>query len=94
MVAALVLNWSLISLTHLKSRRAMVLAGETLVFKSFWFPVSNWICLAFMAMILVILAMTPGLSASVWLVPIWLLLMWAGYAVKRRRAGAVAHATR
>ncbi|MGA3248691.1 MAG: aromatic amino acid transporter AroP, partial [Paraburkholderia sp.] len=52
------------------------------------------ICLAFMAMILVILAMTPGLSASVWLVPVWLLAMWAGYAVKRRRAGAVVHATR
>jgi aromatic amino acid transport protein AroP len=91
-VAALVLNWSLISLTHLKSRKAMVAAGQTLVFRSFWFPVSNWICLAFMAMVLVILAMTPGLSVSVWLVPVWLLAMWAGYVVKRRRAGAV-HAT-
>jgi aromatic amino acid transport protein AroP len=93
-VAALVLNWSLISLTHLKSRKAMVAAGQTLVFKSFWFPVSNWICLAFMAMILVILAMTPGLSASVWLVPVWLLVMWVGYVVKRRRAGAGVGATR
>jgi aromatic amino acid transport protein AroP len=93
-VAALVLNWALISLTHLKSRKAMMQAGETLVFKSFWFPVSNWICLAFMAMILVILAMTPGLSVSVWLVPVWLLAMWVGYVVKRRRAGAVVHATR
>ena len=87
-VAALVLNWALISLTHLKSRRAMVAAGETLVFKSFWFPVSNWICLAFMALILVILAMTPGLSVSVLLVPLWLVVMWAGYAFKRRRAAA------
>ncbi|SED95531.1 aromatic amino acid:proton symporter, AAT family [Burkholderia sp. WP9] len=85
-VAALVLNWALISLTHLKSRKAMVAAGETLVFKSFWFPVSNWICLAFMALILVILAMTPGLSVSVWLVPAWLMVMWAGYVFKRRRA--------
>jgi aromatic amino acid transport protein AroP len=85
-VAALVLNWALISLTHLKSRKAMVAAGETLVFKSFWFPVSNWICLAFMALILVILAMTPGLSVSVWLVPAWLVVMWGGYVFKRRRA--------
>jgi aromatic amino acid transport protein AroP len=38
-VAALVLNWSLISLTHLKSRRAMVAQGETLVFKSLWFRI-------------------------------------------------------
>jgi aromatic amino acid transport protein AroP len=66
----------------------MMAAGETLVFRSFWFPVSNWICLAFMALILVILAMTPGLSVSVWLVPVWLVLMWLGYVIKRRREGA------
>jgi aromatic amino acid transport protein AroP len=91
-VAALVLNWALISLTHLKSRKAMVREGRTLVFKSFWFPVSNWICLAFMAMVLVILVMTPGLAISVWLVPVWLLVMWAGYAAKRRSAAALMRA--
>jgi aromatic amino acid transport protein AroP len=89
-VAALVLNWALISLTHLKARRAMVAQGRPLVFRSLWFPVSNWICLAFMAMILVILAMTPGLSVSVWLVPVWLVVMWGGYRLKRRRAAYAA----
>jgi len=39
-----------------------------------------------MAMILVILAMTPGVSASVWLVSAWLVVMWGGYMFKRRRA--------
>ncbi|WP_153099611.1 amino acid permease [Paraburkholderia hayleyella] len=82
-VAALVLNWALISLTHLKSRRAMEAEGQTLVFKSFWFPVSNWICLAFMVMILVILILTPGLWISAGLVPVWLLLMWGCYKLKR-----------
>lgn len=85
-VAALVLNWALISLTHLKSRKAMLAQGRTLVFRSFWFPLSNWICLAFMAMIVVILATTPELSVSVWLMPIWLTIMWTGYAMKRRFA--------
>jgi len=83
-VAALVLNWALISLTHLKSRAAMVREGQTLVFRSLWFPVSNWVCLAFMAVILVILAMTPGLNVSVVLMPVWLVVMWGGYWVKRR----------
>jgi aromatic amino acid transport protein AroP len=92
-VAALVINWSLISLTHLKSRRAMVQAGETLVFKSLWYPLSNWICLAFMAMILVILVMTPGLAVSVLLVPVWLILMWAGYVAKRRSAAKLVRAS-
>ncbi|BCL77046.1 aromatic amino acid transporter AroP [Jeongeupia sp. HS-3] len=90
-VAALVLNWALISLTHFKFRKAMVAQGEKLVFKSFWYPLSNWICLAFMAMIIVILAMTPGMSVSVWLVPVWLLLMWAGYVWKQRKAAQAKH---
>jgi aromatic amino acid transport protein AroP len=30
--------------------------------------------------------MTPGLSVSVWLVPVWLVVMWGGYVFKRRRA--------
>ncbi|WP_432722717.1 amino acid permease [Jeongeupia wiesaeckerbachi] len=87
-VAALVLNWGLISLTHLKFRKAMNAQGEKLVFKSFWFPLSNWICLAFMAMIIVILAMTPGMNVSVYLMPVWLLLMWGGYVIKQRRVAA------
>jgi aromatic amino acid transport protein AroP len=89
-VAALVINWALISLTHLKARKAMVAAGQHLVFKSIAFPVANWICLAFMAMILVILAFTPGLSVSVWLVPVWLVVMWLGHAAKRRSNAAAA----
>ncbi|GHD62311.1 amino acid permease [Jeongeupia chitinilytica] len=90
-VAALVLNWGLISLTHLKFRKAMDAKGEKLVFKSFWYPLSNWICLAFMAMIIVILALTPGMNVSVWLMPVWLLLMWGGYVIKQRRVAARQH---
>ena len=93
-VAALVINWALISLTHLKARRAMVRDGQQLVFKSIAFPFANWLCLAFMAMILAILAMTPGLSVSVWLVPAWLVVMWLGYLAKRRSAAAPGGAAR
>lgn len=89
LVAALVINWTLISLTHLKARKAMVAAGHKLVFKSIGFPLANWICLAFMAMVLGILAFTPGLSMVVWLVPMWLFVMWLGYAAKRRASHAV-----
>lgn len=88
-VAALVINWALISLTHLKARKAMVAAGQRLVFKSIAFPFANWLCVVFMAMVLVILAMTPGMSSAVWLVPVWLVVMWIGYAFKRRSANAM-----
>ncbi|HVE08291.1 MAG TPA: amino acid permease [Paraburkholderia sp.] len=83
-VAALVLNWALISLTHLKARKAMLQEGQTLVFRSPWFPVANWVCLGFIAVVLVILAMTPGLNVAVMLMPVWLAAMWGGYWVKQR----------
>ncbi|MFB9158793.1 amino acid permease [Chromobacterium violaceum] len=80
-VAALVTNWAMISLTHLKFRRAK--GGQKLVFPSFWFPLSNWICLAFMVMILGILLFTPGMAVSVYVLPVWLGLLWLGFRLKK-----------
>ncbi|UTH75591.1 amino acid permease [Chromobacterium sp. IIBBL 290-4] len=83
-VAALVTNWAMISLTHLKFRRAK--AGQQTVFPSFMFPAANWICLAFMVMILGILLFTPGMSVSVYALPIWLGVLWVAYRMKRSPA--------
>ena len=80
-VAALVTNWAMISLTHLKFRRAK--SGQKLVFPSFWFPAANWLCLAFMIMILGILLFTPGMAVSVYVLPLWLGLLWAGFRLKK-----------
>ncbi|WP_434631170.1 amino acid permease [Chromobacterium sp. CV08] len=82
-VAALVTNWAMISLTHLKFRRAK--AGQKMVFPSFWFPLSNWLCLAFMVMILGILLFTPGMAVSVYVLPVWLALLWVGFRLKKSR---------
>ena len=76
-VAALVTNWAMISLTHMKFRQAK--AGQPLVFPSFWYPLSNWICLAFMLLILGILLVTPEAAVSVYVLPVWIGLMWAAY---------------
>lgn len=85
-VSALVINWGIISITHLKFRKAKKLAGETTFFKSWGYPVTNWICLVFLAGILVIMWMTPGIRISVELIPAWLLLLWAAWAYRRRNA--------
>lgn len=82
-VAALVINWSLISLTHLRFRKKMQRQREELVFKAFWFPFANYLCLAFLAAMLVILYLL-GEKVSVYLVPIWLALIGIGYLLKRR----------
>ena len=81
-VAALVINWAMISLTHLKFRAEKVRLGEKLVFKAFWYPFSNYICLAFMAMILYILGEMEQWAAVI-LAPCWVSLVALSYVAKK-----------
>ncbi|RWR00510.1 aromatic amino acid transporter [[Pantoea] beijingensis] len=83
-VSALVINWAMISLAHLKFRRKKDRQGVTTRFKALFYPAGNWICLAFLAGILVIMAMTPGMAISVWLIPVWLIILAIGYVLSNR----------
>lgn len=59
-VSALVINWAMISTAHLKFRAAKKKEGVTPKFKAILSPFSNYLCLAFVALILVILMLMPG----------------------------------
>ncbi|ELI6452292.1 amino acid permease [Yersinia ruckeri] len=83
-VSALVINWAMISLAHLKFRATKNREGIEPKFKAFWYPFSNYLCLAFMAGILVIMCLTPGIQISVLLIPVWVLLLALGYMLKKR----------
>ncbi|WP_034912297.1 MULTISPECIES: aromatic amino acid transporter AroP [Erwinia] len=83
-VSALVINWAMISLAHLKFRRKKDRQGVQTRFKALFYPAGNWICLVFLAGILVIMAMTPGMAISVWLIPVWIAVLAVGYALKNR----------
>jgi len=86
-VSALVINWAMISLAHMKFRQAMRREGIDTKFKALLYPVGNYICLLFMAGILVIMAITPGMAISVWLIPVWLLILGLGYWFKNLQSG-------
>lgn len=92
-VAALVLNWVIITITHLKFRKAKREAGETTLYKSWGYPLTNYVCLVFLSGILVIMYLTPGISLSVLLIPIWLTVMGIAYALKVRMSKPAAHVT-
>ncbi|MFS2223033.1 aromatic amino acid transporter AroP [Pantoea sp. B65] len=83
-VSALVINWAMISLAHLKFRRKKDQQGVTTRFKALLYPLGNWICLVFLAGILVIMALTPGMAISVWLIPVWVLILAIGYFIKNK----------
>ncbi|MGM3174545.1 amino acid permease [Dickeya lacustris] len=83
-VSALVINWAMISLAHLKFRAAKDKQGVKTRFQALWFPYGNYLCLAFMVGILVIMFMTPGIQISVLLIPVWLVILGIGYRFRKR----------
>ncbi|MBD8574564.1 amino acid permease [Pseudomonas syringae] len=82
-VSALLINWVMITLTHLRFRRAMNIRGEALYFRALWYPFGNILCLAFMAMILVIMLMIPGIRVSVFMIPVWILALWCVFRFRK-----------
>ena len=84
-VSALVINWAMISLAHLKFRQSKEREGVQTKFKALFYPLGNYICLLFLAGILVIMYMTPGIQISVLLIPVWLAVLGIGYAVKQKK---------
>ena len=84
-VAALVINWAMISLAHIKFRKAMQAKGVEPSFKAFWFPFANYLCLAFVLFILGVMLFIPGIRLSVFAIPVWLLFIWGCYQIRQRR---------
>ena len=87
-VAALVINWAMISITHLMFRRRMVADGREPAFPSPGAPVTNALCLVFLAGILLVMWFTPGIRTAILLMPAWLLVLAAMYWLRRRAVPA------
>jgi len=87
-VSALIINWAMISIIHLMFRRAKRAAGQTTAFRSLGYPLTNYLTLAFLAGILVVMFLTPGLRVSVYLIPVWLAVLGVSYGLRQKNAGA------
>jgi aromatic amino acid transport protein AroP len=90
-VAALVINWAMISWGHLRFRRQKEREGHTTVFPSPFYPLANYLCLAFVAALLIAMLLT-GFELAVYLIPVWLGALCLGYLVRERRVRAAAAA--
>ncbi|NNH26742.1 amino acid permease [Acinetobacter terrestris] len=73
-VGALVLNWAMITLTHLKFKQAIKQASIQTKFPALWSPLSNYLVLIFIATVLYIMWM-QGFKESVLMIPIWIVIM-------------------
>lgn len=77
-VSCLIINWIMISFTHLKFRKAKDIEQIQTKFPSFLYPISNYICILFLLAILIIMSIT-GMHVSVILIPVWLVLLYVTY---------------
>ncbi|MCY6413817.1 amino acid permease [Acinetobacter sp. VNH17] len=84
-VGALVLNWAMISLTHLKFKAMAKAKGLKTSFPALWSPLSNYLVLAFIAVVLYIM-WQQGFKESVLMIPIWIVLMFVLYKVLNLKA--------
>ncbi len=84
-VATLVINWAMISYSHLKFRQHLDRVGQKPLFKALWYPYGNYLVLAFVVLILGIMLMIPGIQVSVYAIPVWLAAMLIAYLLKGKR---------
>jgi aromatic amino acid transport protein AroP len=87
--SALVINWGMISWIHLRFRAAKRAEGVATAFPSPAAPWSTWLCIGFLAAMLVIMLLTPELRVSVYLIPAWMALLGIGYWLRQRRGVAL-----
>ncbi|MBA5687885.1 amino acid permease [Rugamonas apoptosis] len=97
-VSALIINWGMISWIHLRFRAQKRAAGQMTAFRSLGYPLTNYLCLVFLAGILVVMYLTPDLRLSVYLLPVWLIALAIGYRLRPKGTpngdGALAQAPR
>lgn len=83
-VGALVLNWAMISLTHLKYRSHIKKAQIKTSYPALWSPFSNYLVLGFIAVVLYIM-WQQGFKESVLMIPIWIVGMFIFYKFLNRK---------
>lgn len=81
---AVVISWCLIVLTHFKFRQHCNAAGIVPKFKSLFYPFANYLCLAFLAGILIIMAIMDEMRPAVIVMPLWILIIWLFYRSKKK----------
>ena len=96
-VAALVITWVVIIVTHMRFRQAMRKSGTQPAFRAPFAPVSNYVCLAGMALVVGVMLLTPAIRGSALAIPVWIGVLYVAFRFVTRQpqpdAGPVGSAT-
>lgn len=83
-VSAIVINWMMLALTHLKFKQRMLALQKSTLFPTLIYPISNYICIVFMLGILVVMWLTHDMRIAVMLIPLWIGCLTLTYWFKQR----------
>ncbi len=84
-MASVIISWGTIVITHLKFRRFYKKTDRRAKFRAPLFPVANYLCLAFLVMMYLLMTQIPDMQIAVAVLPLWLLLLRLAYRRKKGR---------
>jgi L-asparagine transporter-like permease len=85
-VICIVTYWCIIAITHLKFKKQMKLEDRKPIFPSLFYPYSNYIVLIAVMFILVGMSLPQlGMAKQVIAIPVWLLIVFLGYKISRKK---------
>ena len=77
--------WAIIVICHLKYRKTNPELAAKNKFKMPFYPVINYIILAFFAFVLVVLALNQETRVALFVTPLWFAMLWMAYKVFREK---------
>lgn len=71
--------WAIIVVCHLKYRKANPELSAKSKFKMPFYPIANYVILAFIAFVLIVLALNKETRVALFVTPVWFIVLWVVY---------------
>ena len=81
---AATITWVMIVLVHMKFRKAHAADAGKLTFPAPFYPIANYACVAFMALIIFMMTQLDSMRMAVLVLPAWLIVLYAGFLIRKR----------
>lgn len=91
--AALIINWTIIIIAHLRFRADMKRKNYNPSFRAYLSPLSNYICLAFIVVIVSVMFMHEGVKGSVYAIPVLIGILYLLYKLRGKSERIYGEAT-
>ena len=76
---AATITWVMIVLVHMRFRKAHAADVSKLTFPAPFYPIANYFCVGFMALIIVMMTQMESMQMAVFVLPAWLIVLYVGF---------------